>query len=126
MNSFSATARIAADAELKTIGQGQVCNVRLAVSAGFGERRSTLWINGAFWGARAAGVASKLIKGQQVAVTGELSVREYTGRDGKTGQSLELAIDRLDFVGERQERAEQPVRARGVGPMPQLSDEIPF
>jgi single-strand DNA-binding protein len=136
VNTFSASARVVADAEVRNAGQSQVCNVRLAVNAGFGDRRSTLWINASIWRG-ADKLAPLLVKGRDVAVTGELSMREYTGRDGQKGQSLELNVDRLDLIGGREAaRVQELGDATGwIGPMPgkigerytsEGRDEIPF
>lgn len=134
MNSFSSLVRVGNNAELKIIGesQTQVCNVRLAASTGRGDRRGTMWLDGKILGSRGAALAARLTKGQQLFVTGELATREYTNRDGSKGMAIELTIDRLDFVGPRQDSsaAEPAPAATGWhGPQPgsrQLEDEIPF
>lgn len=129
MNTFSAVGRVVADAELRTAGTGKVCSVRLAFDAGVGERRSSFFANASIWRGSEQ-LAPRLTKGVEVHVSGELSVRDYTTRDGKQAQALDLAVDRVGRIrtpqGAAAEAPSQPARARGVGPMPQLSDEIPF
>lgn len=130
MNSFSSLVRVGNNAELKTIGdsQTQVCNVRLAVSTGRGDRCGTMWLDGKILGSRGAALAGRLTKGQQLFVTGELSTREYTNRDGSKGMAIELTIDRLDFVGPRPDSAsDEPAPVSKFGAHPTvLEDIVPF
>ena len=90
MNSFSSLVRVGNNAELKTIGesQTQVCNVRLAVSTGRGDRRGTMWLDGKILGSRGAALAGRLTKGiaERVARVSAMrqessnaSTREFTG-----------------------------------------------
>ncbi|HMQ92494.1 MAG TPA: single-stranded DNA-binding protein [Amaricoccus sp.] len=123
MNVFSTLARVVADAELRTVGSQQVANVRLASDTGFGDRKSTLWINGAVWGARAEKLAPMLVKGGQVFVSGELSQREYQAKDGGKGLSLELRIAELQFAGSKVDGGQ---RAAAPANGAQMADEIPF
>lgn len=129
MNTFSATGRVVADATLRDAGNNKLCSVRLAFDAGFGERRSSFFVNASVW-RNSEQLAARLTKGVEVEVVGELSVRDYTGRDGKQGQSLDLSVDRVGRIrapqGAAAEAPSQPARVRGVGPHPQLQDEIPF
>jgi len=77
-----------------------VASFPLAVKSGWGEREKTLWVRCNLWGKRAeGGVVQHLVKGQQVAVSGELSVSEFDKRDGTRGFALELNIRDLDLVG---------------------------
>lgn len=125
MNTFSATARVVADAILRNAGTTTIASVRLASDTGHGDRKATLWITGSVLGARAEKLAPLLTKGRQVAVSGEVSMREWTKKDGTVTQSLELTIDRLDLIGARAEVAgpkAEPTRAV----QHDLIDEIPF
>ena len=123
MNTLTATARVVADAELRTAGSSKVCAVRLAVDAGFGDKRSTMFLNASIW-RNSEQLAARLTKGTEVEVVGELSVRDYTGRDGKTGQSLDLSVDRVGRIRSPQDRP-AAAQARPAASAP-LMDEIPF
>lgn len=130
MNTLTATARVVADAELRAAGSSKVCSVRLAIDAGFGERRTSFFVNASIW-RNSEQLASRLTKGVEVEVIGELSVREYTGRDGKQGQSLDLTVDRVGRLRQPQgaaARQDEP-SPRGHSAHPsriELQDEIPF
>lgn len=130
MNTLTATARVVADAELRTAGASKVCSVRLAIDAGYGDKRSTMFVNASIW-RNSEQLADKLLKGTEVEVVGELSVREYTGRDGKAGQSLDLTVDRVGRLRQPQgaaARQDEPL-PRGHSAHPsrmEMQDEIPF
>ena len=126
MNTFHATnARLAADAELRSAGSAPVASLRLAVDAGYGDKRTTLWLSASLWGARAEKLAPMLKKGGKINVVGELSQREYTAKDGSKANSLELRISEIEFAGPRAEATEAPAQPAPAA-APELADEIPF
>src|SRR5687768_15367672 len=51
-----------------------------------------MWVRGTAWDQLGENVAESLSKGDEVVVSGELSVREYERNDGTKGQSVELNI----------------------------------
>jgi single-strand DNA-binding protein len=52
----------------------------VAVSVGYGENKQTVWVDVTKWGKGAQGLAGILKKGSRVAVSGEMSMREYNGK----------------------------------------------
>ena len=141
MNVWTVVTRLGADAELRTTQTGTaVCSFRGAVDSGYGDRKVTTWVNFTLWGGRAEALAPILTKGKQVAVSGEVSLREYEKRDGTTGSSLEVNVREITLVGPRQDDGHPPRtggRSGGGGgggrrradPPPRhddLYDEIPF
>jgi single-strand DNA-binding protein len=104
-NVFSCTGTIGRDAEVRYLPSGQeVLNVSVANNVGFGDRQQTVWLRVVVWGKRAEGnLKDYLKKGQQVFVSGELTMSEYKANDGSTKSSLELNATILDLVGKRNE-----------------------
>lgn len=51
------------------------------------------------WGKLGENCAHFLTKGRKALVIGELSLREYTGRDGQKRSSLEVHADEVEFIG---------------------------
>lgn len=124
MNTFTATGRLGRDAELRDANGTPVLNFPVATDTGFGDRKATMWINAAIWGKRAQAMSEMLRKGQFVAVTGELSQREYE-KDGQPRTSLELRVAEIDLgpkQGDDQDKAPAPSATSGR----QHDDEIPF
>ena len=130
MNIFTCTCRVVADAETRyTQGGAAICNVRLVADSGYGERKKPLWINGALFGKRAeGGLVPLLVKGQQLAVSGELSMREWENKDGIKVQSLELNIATIDLIGSKQGDAGSGSSGHGgmQEPPPMGDDQVPF
>lgn len=103
MNVFCFTGNLGGDAKVNSTGGSTVANFSVAVKSGFGDKAQTMWIACALWGKQAE---SKLIdyltKGQQVAITGELSTREH---DGKT--YLQVRVSTIHLVGGKSEDGQQ-------------------
>jgi single-strand DNA-binding protein len=74
------TGRVGGDAETRTAGSGEVTSFNLAVDQGWGERKSTNWFRVSIWGDRGRKLAGHILKGNKLAVTGELSIGEYNGK----------------------------------------------
>jgi single-strand DNA-binding protein len=140
MNIFCFTGHLGADAETRYTPQGQpVAGFSVAVKQGYGDRQTTLWINCQLWGKRAeGGLIPYLTKGQSVAGTGELSVREYDKRDGSKGFAVEVRVIDVDLTGNRNTSVSQnsghgtqsPQRQQPAAQVPQDAfddgDDIPF
>ena len=103
MNLLAMTGNLGRDAEVRLAGSSTVCSFSVALSSGWGDKKQTVWISCSIWGKQAEGqLPSYLKKGQQVAVSGELSTREY---EGKT--YLELRVGTIDLIGKRDDGAAQ-------------------
>lgn len=126
MNVFSFTARLGADAEVKQVRDNSVTEFNAAVVSGYGDRESTTWMRCSLWGKRGEAVAPYLTKGQQIAASGELTLREYERKEGGKGYSLECRLNDLTLVGGKKETppaAPKPVQREETA---MLDDEIPF
>lgn len=104
-NVFSFSGTVGSDAVVRYLPSGQaVLNVSVANNVGFSDKQQTLWIRVVVWGKRAEGQLSQFLKkGQQVFVSGELTMSEYKANDGTMKTSLELNANILDLVGKRAE-----------------------
>ncbi len=90
----------------------------LASDHGFGDKRTTTWVDVTLWGKRGAALLDRglLSKGQEVAVRGEAYTED---REGKTW--VKVTADEVKLLGGRPQGADAAPKAR---PVP--SDEIPF
>ncbi len=128
MNTFTFTGRVVADHDgAKAVGQTQVLNFRVASDVGFGDRKSTLWLGCAIWGARAEKLAPFIAKGQYVAISGELSQREYE-KDGQARTALEVRVGEVDLGPKVSDGGAAPATggSQSAAPAGQVDDEIPF
>ena len=105
MNIYSFTGRLGRDCETRFTQAGMaICSFTVAVDYGFGENKGTNWIRCSLFGKRAEGGLPKyLVKGTQVAISGELKVREYDDKDGNKRTSVDVSVDKLDLIGGRSE-----------------------
>lgn len=125
--------RLGKDAELKYTQQGKaICNFSLAVDAGWGDNKKTLWVDCAIWEERATKLAPFLTKGKFVAVQGEVDVRCWISKNtGEAGCSLGCTVRQLT-LGPGGERNENSSGSGSSGPQepqaaqPISDDDIPF
>lgn len=104
MNILSLTGNLGQDCRVGEAGGTAVCNFSVAMKSGFGDRATTVWIDCAVWGKQAESKLTEyLVKGQGVAVSGELSTQE---KDGKT--YLKLRVNSIDLIGGKSDSAPAP------------------
>jgi single-strand DNA-binding protein len=124
MNLYILTGNLGSDAEVRSTPDGtSVCSFSVAVKSGYGDKAKTIWVDCSIWGKRAeGGLPQYLVKGSQVAVSGELSTREY---EGKT--YLSVRVGEIDLVGGRPGDAAKPA-AQPQKPFDDLDDgsSLPF
>jgi single-strand DNA-binding protein len=100
MNVLTFTGNIGRDCEVRKAGTSTVATFPVAITSGYGERKKTTWVRCSLWGKRAEGGLIKwLIKGQAVAVSGEMSLNEYQAKDGTTKSNVELNVSEVDLIG---------------------------
>lgn len=103
MNLFAFTGNLGGEVKVNNAGGTAVANFSVAVKAGYGDKAQTIWIACALWGKQAESkLIDYLVKGQQVAVSGELSTREH---DGKT--YLQVRVGTIDLVGGKSDGGSQ-------------------
>lgn len=78
---LSLAGNLGRDAEHKTTQSGaEFCSFSVGVSTGYGENKSTVWVDVTKWGKGSEGLTRILRKGSKVAVSGEMSLRENNGK----------------------------------------------
>ena len=132
MNVLTVTGNLGQDAEVKPVNSTTVCNFSVAAKSGFGDKAQTIWLDCALWGKQAeSALPGYLVKGQQVAVSGELST--FQADNGKT--YLKLRCNSVDLVGKKDDSAKAaptqtatppPVAGSGPDPVDDFEDTIPF
>jgi len=87
------------DAEVKDVDKTKVINFSVAVNQGYGEKKTTLWVDAAKFGDKTA-VANYLKKGTKVFISGEPTLVNWTSKTGTSGTSLRLRVNELELIGE--------------------------
>ena len=129
MNIFSFTGNLGKDCRTSLVNNTTpVCNFNVAVKSGYGDKEQTLWVDCALWGKQAESrLPEYLLKGQQVAVSGELGTKEH---DGKT--YLTCRVNSVDLVGGKSDSTPAPIQPSTPAPQPSkapvddFDDDIPF
>lgn len=98
MNTVCIDGRIAKDFELKTTQSGKsVVAFTIAHDDGYGEKKSTSWLNVTAWNGVADNAAKFFHKGSKVFITGKLSTRSYKTKDGQNRTVTEIVANTIDF-----------------------------
>ena len=77
----------------------------------------TTWRKVTVWEDKAETLANALSKGDRVVVVGSERMKQFTARDGGTGQSLEVTAKHVGIIP-RQERRPEPPQQWGSGDAP--------
>jgi single-strand DNA-binding protein len=139
MKTIVIAGNIGKDAETRNTPNGdKVTSWTVAVEDRTGKEKGTFWFDCTLWGSRGEALAQYLTKGSKVAVSGELTRREY---EGKT--YLGVNVSGVTLQGGKSDDRADPKRekANGYGSRPMASnmgkppahvhrdgydDEIPF
>lgn len=130
MNVLTFTGNLGRDCKTNNVSGTAVCNFAVAMKSGYGDKSQTIWVDCALWGKQAESrLPEFLLKGQQVAVSGELGTREH---EGKT--YLTCRVSSIDLIGKREESAPAPAptpaapqqQAAPAGPSDDYDEQIPF
>ena len=130
MNVWNFVGNLGKDAETRYLQSGDpVVSFSVGVKSGYGDKATTTWARCSMFGKRGEAVAPYLVKGQQVAISGEASLREYTDKQGQQRASLEVRVNDLTLVGGKREgqqsAAPRQQAAQQSGGM-DMDDDIPF
>lgn len=109
-----------------TQGGTDICNFSVACDVGWGENKTTYWVDVSKFGKGAEGLSKILRKGDAVAVMGDLSTREH---EGKT--YLQCRADEVTLLGGGDQRGERKQsydsgNQAGGSNYDDLDDDIPF
>lgn len=121
MNSITIAGSLGRDAELKTVGKDSVLSFSVADSQG--KEKPAIWWNCQLWGKRAESLQQYLVKGQAVAVSGSVSEREWTDKEGNPRKSLDVRVNDVALQGGKREES-RPMSQRAPSPAPRPSRDF--
>jgi single-strand DNA-binding protein len=101
MNNLSVTGRLTRDSELRFLKDGKpVLSFSLANNTGYGDSKKTNYFECSLFGKCAEGKLHEYLKkGQEVAVSGEVSLNEYKSASGENKASLRVRVNDVTLVG---------------------------
>lgn len=130
MNVWTFTGRIGRDAEQRFTSSGDsIVNFNVAVDSGFGDKKQTTWPRCTIFGKRGSSLVGYLTKGALVAVSGELTMREWEDSDGARRVSLEVRVAEVTLLGSKERASAPPAEPSANRPAPpddDLGDDLPF
>ncbi|MGI5970956.1 MAG: single-stranded DNA-binding protein [Oscillospiraceae bacterium] len=109
LNQVILMGRLTRDPELRRTGSGiAVASFTLAVDRDFASKetgeKQTDFIDIVAWRQTAEFVSKYFTKGQQVAVSGRLQIRDWQDKDGNKRRSAEVIADNVYFADSRRDR----------------------
>jgi len=128
MNVFSFTGNIGKEAEIRHTANGDaVTGFNVAVKSGYGQNEKTVWVKCSLFGKHGEAVAPYLLKGQQVAVSGELSVQEWTNKEGEKVTDIAVRANDVTLIGgKKQAEAQNNGNTNRSRSLADHADDIPF
>ena len=121
MNNVTLTGRLTQDPTIRTAGELEICDLRLAVprrKGRDGEDRGAVFINVATFGPLAKNCAQYLAKGRRAAVQGRLELDEWEAQDGSPRRRHKIIADSVEFL----DAATRP--DGGQTDSPEATDEV--
>jgi single-strand DNA-binding protein len=100
MNNIQITARLTADPQQRTVGELQICDLRVAIprrKGSGGEDRGAVFIDVTTFGSLAGVCGKYLSKGRRVAVDGRLELDEWT-KDGSPRRRHKIIAEQVEFL----------------------------
>lgn len=125
MNIICIAGNIARDAEVKHLPNGDAV-ANFSVADNQGKDKQAIFWNASIFGKRAESLAQYLTKGQSVTITGNVTEREWTDKDGNKRKQLDVRVNDLSLQGGKREQSDAKRQAPASSGGPDGEDDIPF
>ena len=104
MNNITVAGSLGKDAEVRYLPNGDPV-ASFSVADSQGRDKPTIWWNCSLFGKRAESLAPYLVKGQAVAVSGTITEREYTDKNGNERKTMDVRVNDVALQGGKREEA---------------------
>ena len=135
MNTIILKGRLTKDPELKATQSGiSICRFCVAVNRRFNKDEAD-FINCVAWRGTAEFISKYFKKGQEICLSGALTVNRWENEEGKSEWRTEVTVDKAECCGAKTEKSENNVEqsADTVDPLQELNataedlaEELPF
>lgn len=134
MNVITIAGQLGRDIEIRYTPNGKAVG-NFSVADSQGRDKPTIWWNCQIWDKRAEALAPYLLKGQSVTVTGSVSEREYTDKDGQKRKAMDVRVTDVALQGGKPDAAPAPRQApapksaapaQAASGFDDMDDDIPF
>lgn len=132
INKVILVGRLSKDPELRhTNNSTPVCNFSIAVDNGYGENKTTDFINCVAWNKTAEIVEKYFTKGRMIALVGRISTRTWEGTDGKKNYVTEVTVSEVSFCdskpdGQGNAESIQASASDDFVSLDDVPDDLPF
>lgn len=132
MNNITVAGQLGKDSELRATNSGE--NVlTFSVADSQGKDRDSIWWSCSLFGKRALSLQQYLSKGQAVTVSGSVTQRKYTDKQGVERTSFDVRVNDVALQGSRRQEESPSQAPRQAAPAAKASsgfadmdDSIPF
>jgi single-strand DNA-binding protein len=135
MNVIAVSGNLAKEAQVRYLPNGDpVAN--FTVADNMGKDKGAIFWNCQLFGKRAESLSQYLVKGLPVTVTGNLTERAYTDKNGVERKSMDLRVADVALQGgkrvdnaqasDHQEQRQQAPQTGGSSGFSDMADDIPF
>jgi single-strand DNA-binding protein len=104
MNSLTVAGNITRDAEVRFLPNGDPV-ASFSIADNQGKDKPAIFWNASLFGKRAESLAQYLVKGQAVTITGTVTEREYTDKDGHKRKAMDVRVSDVALQGGKREAA---------------------
>jgi single-strand DNA-binding protein len=111
MNSITVAGQLGKDAEIKYMPNGDPV-ASFSVADSKGKDQGAIWWNCSLFGKRAESLTPYLTKGQAVTISGTVTEREWTDKDGQKRKSMDVRVQDVALQGGK--RADAPIQQQGT------------
>lgn len=135
MNNITIAGTLGRDAEIKYMANGDAVT-SFSVADSQGKDRPTTWWSCSLFGKRAESLSPYLLKGSAVTVSGSVTEREWTDKEGSKRKSMDVRVQDIALQGGRKDSApsqqaqqapqRQAHKPAGGGGFEDMDDDIPF
>ena len=136
MNNITIAGQLGKDTETRYLPNGDPV-ASFSVADSQGKEKPTIWWSCQLFGKRAESLAPYLVKGQAVTVTGNVTEREYTDKNGNQRKSMDVRVSDLALQGGKREAQSPAPQRQAARPAPRpapaaaggfedMDDDIPF
>lgn len=132
MNNLTIAGQLGKDAEIKYMPNGDAV-ASFSVADSQGKDKPTIWWNCSLFGKRAESLSQYLLKGSAVTVSGSVTEREWTDKEGGKRKSMDVRVQDIALQGGRKDSAPAPQQApqrQAQKPAPSgfddMDSDVPF
>jgi single-strand DNA-binding protein len=130
MNNITVAGSLGKDAEMRYLSNGDPV-ASFSVADSQGRDKPTIWWNCSLFGKRASSLSEYLLKGQAVTVTGTVTEREWTDKNGQKRKSMDVRVNDVALQGGKREAAAPAAPAsRAAAPagggFDDMDSDVPF